>query len=166
MTDVSERMPAWRADPLTFIEEVPRNPETRAPFDLYPAQRDFLRRALTLTTDGRLRYPEMLFSAPKKSGKTTTAALAALYVTVVTGGRYAEVYCVANDLEQAQGRVFEMVRRMVQASDVFKTTNQKIELEPTGATITALASDYAGAAGANPALTVFDELWGYTVNRR
>ena len=35
----------------------------------------------------------------------------------------------------------------------------------TGATITALASDYAGAAGANPTITVFDELWGYTSER-
>jgi hypothetical protein len=32
----------------------------------------------------------------------------------------------------------------------------------TGATITAIASDYAGAAGSNPTISSFDELWGYT----
>jgi hypothetical protein len=43
-----------------------------------------------------------------------------------------------------------------------KITAQRIEYLPTGATITAIASDYRGAAGANPTITVFDELWGYT----
>jgi phage terminase large subunit-like protein len=34
-----------------------------------------------------------------------------------------------------------------------------------GSTITAIASDYAGAAGAHPVISVFDELWGYTSER-
>jgi phage terminase large subunit-like protein len=35
----------------------------------------------------------------------------------------------------------------------------------TGATIQALGSDYAGAAGANPVCSSFDELWAYTSER-
>ena len=35
----------------------------------------------------------------------------------------------------------------------------------TGSTITALASDYAGAAGSNPSFITFDELWAYTSER-
>ena len=61
---------SWRHDPVAFITEVLRNPETGAPFELYPAQVEFLRAALRLTPAGRLPCPEMLFSAPKKSGKT------------------------------------------------------------------------------------------------
>ena len=62
------------------------NPETGRPFELYPAQERFLREALTVTPDGRLPYSELLFSAPKKSGKTALAALATLYIILVLGG--------------------------------------------------------------------------------
>jgi hypothetical protein len=41
----------------------------------------------------------------------------------------------------------------------------KITFPATGATITAIASDYAGAAGANLTISCFDELWGYTSER-
>jgi hypothetical protein len=82
---------------------------------------------------------------------------------------YAEAYCVANDFDQAQGRVFQAISRIIEASpllrDSAKLTANKIEFPSTGATITAIASDYAGAAGANPTITVFDELWGYTSER-
>jgi hypothetical protein len=40
----------------------------------------------------------MALSAPKKSGKTALAAVVLLYVVRVVGGRFAESYCVANDL--------------------------------------------------------------------
>jgi phage terminase large subunit-like protein len=76
---------------------------------LYPTQARFLREALTPTADGRLPFPELLFSAPKKSGKTGMAAMATLYVVMCLGGHYAEGYRVANDFDQAQGRVFQAV---------------------------------------------------------
>jgi phage terminase large subunit-like protein len=159
----------WKADPVAFIREVLINPETSKPFELYPAQIEFIRRAFTATADGRLPFAEMVFSAPKKSGKTALAAMATLYVVVALGGPYAEGYCVANDFEQSQGRVFQAIARIIEASpllrDSAKITANKIEFTSTGATITALASDYAGAAGSNPTITVFDELWGYTSER-
>jgi phage terminase large subunit-like protein len=159
----------WRSDPVAFITEVLIDPETGKPFILYPAQERFLREALTLTKEGRLPYPEAVFAAPKKSGKTATAAMATLYVIVALGGPYAEAYCVANDFDQAQGRVFQAIGRIIEASSKLrssaKITANKIEFPSTGATITAIASDFAGAAGANPTITVFDELWGYTTER-
>jgi hypothetical protein len=111
----------------------------------------------------------MLFSAPKKSGKTATGAIATIYVMVCLGGPYAEAYCVANDFEQAQGRVFQAIARIINASPLLcrsaKSTANKIEFPSTGASITAIASDCASAAGANSTLTVFDELWGHTSER-
>jgi hypothetical protein len=154
----------WRADPVAFIEDVLIDPETDAPFVLSYAQRLFVRRAFKLSPDGRLLYPELVFSAPKKSGKTGLAAMLTLYVILVLAGKFAEGYCVANDLEQAQGRVFQAIRRIIAASpalaETATVTNSKIEFEETGATITAIASGFADAAGANPTITVFDELWG------
>jgi phage terminase large subunit-like protein len=158
----------WRSDPVAFIETL-IDPETDAPFVLNDAQRSFVRRAFQLTPDGRLRYPELVFSAPKKSGKTGLAAMLVIYVVIVLGGRFAEGFCVANDLEQAQGRVFTAIKRIVAVSstlaDSATVTQNKIEFRETGATITAIASDFAGAAGANPNIVAFDELWGVTTER-
>ncbi|TMA41435.1 MAG: hypothetical protein E6J81_18450 [Deltaproteobacteria bacterium] len=73
-------------------------------------------------------------------------------------GRYAEGYCLANDLEQSTGRVFQAIARIVEASPLLRETAQimqsKIAFPSAGATITALASDYAGAAGSNPTIVV------------
>jgi hypothetical protein len=160
---------AWLSDPLRFIADVLRNPETGQPFELYPAEAEFLQRALTPLPDGRLPYVELVFAAPKKSGKTAIAAMAMLYVVVVQGGPYAEGYCVANDLEQSVGRVFTALVRMIEASprlrDLARVTATKVEFPSTGTIITALASDYAGAAGANPTCITFDELWAHTSER-
>ena len=167
--DLAARASAWRGDPALFVREVLRDPETSKPFELYPAQERFLREALTPNVDGRLPFPELVFSGPKKTGKTGMAAMAVLYVIVVLGGPYAEGYCVANDFDQAQGRVFQAVVRIIEASPELrgsaKVTANKVEFPSSGATITAIASDFAGAAGANPTITTFDELWGYTSER-
>ncbi len=160
-----EAMRRWRGDPVAFIEEVLVNPETGRGFVLYEAQKRFLREAFVLTDDGRFRYSEMVFSAPKKSGKTALAAMAAVYVAVVLAGQYGEVYCLANDFEQAASRVFQAAARIVEASPLLrgsvKITANRIEFRSTGTFIQAVASDYAGFAGANPTLVICDELWGF-----
>ncbi len=160
----------WQTDPAGFIEAVLVDPETGEPFVLTRAERRFLRHAFKLTRDGRLRYPELVFSGPKKSGKTTFAAMIQIYVVLVLGGRYAEGTCVANDFEQAQGRTFQAIRRIVESSPLLAPpiatiTAAKVEFPATGATITAIASDYAGAAGGNANVASFDELWGYVSER-
>jgi phage terminase large subunit-like protein len=158
----------WRRDPCAFISEVCVDPETGQPFDLLPAERVFLDHAFKTDDRGRLLYPEQMFSAPKKSGKTAFAALHVLTTSLIFGGAYPEAYCIANDLEQAQGRVFAACKRIVEMSPLLRAgahvTADKIEFA-TGAAISAVASDYAGAAGANPTISSFDELWGYTSER-
>ena len=109
----------YQHNPTAFIERL-IDPETGRRFTLLPAEREFLKHALATDRDGRLLFPEMIYGAIKKSGKTGFAALLVLTVLLLYGGRYAEAYCVANDLEQAQGRVFEMVRRMVEASPLLR----------------------------------------------
>src|SRR5688572_18805438 len=155
-------------DPVGFAERLV-DPETGQRFVLYPAQRRFLTEAFKRTPDGRLLYPELVFSAPKKSGKTALAAMILLYVVLVLGGRYAEAFTGANDLEQSQGRVFQAACRIVEATqflaDDAHITQNRIEFESTGAVIVALANDFAGAAGANPSITAFDELWAFTSER-
>ena len=157
-----------RVNPVAFMERLV-DPETGKRFKLLPAEREFLEHALATDRDGRLLYPEMIYGAIKKSGKTGFAAIFVITLLLLYAGRYAEAYCVANDLEQAQGRVFEMCRRIVEASPSLrraaKITGDRIVFPATGATIRALASDFASAAGGHPTISVFDELWGYASER-
>jgi phage terminase large subunit-like protein len=157
------------ADPVRFVEKTLVNPETGDLFELTDAERLFLRHAFELTPDGRLRYPELVFSAPKKSGKTGFAALILIYAVRVLGGRFSEGYCVANSLDQASLRVYQAVQRIVQSSPILaqdaRVTSEKIVFNSTGATIIAIPSDYSTAAGGNPTISVFDELWGFTSER-
>ena len=74
--------------------------------------------------DGRLLYPEQLYARPKKSGKTGFAAMHLLTTTLLFGGRFAEGYAVANDFEQAQGRVFEAVAAHCEASPLLAARGQ------------------------------------------
>ena len=159
----------WRQNPISFIEEVLRDPETGKPFELFDAQRQFFEHAWKLTEDGRLLYPEQCFGAPKKTGKTGTAGMHLLTTTCLYGGRFAEAFCVANDFEQAQGRVFQSVKRIVEASPYLRREAEilanRVTFPQTGAVIQAIGSDYASAAGANPVISSFDELWAYTSER-
>jgi phage terminase large subunit-like protein len=118
---------------------------------LYPAEERFIREAFTPRPDGSLPYAELVFSCPKKSGKSTMAAWLVLYVIVALAGQYGEAFVVANDFEQARSRVFEACVRIVKASPLLRNsvriTADKITFRSTGGSITAIASDYAGAAG-------------------
>ena len=76
----------WRADPISFIEEVLINPETGKPFVLLDAEREFLTHAFKIDHDGRLVYPEQCYSAPKKTGKTVLGAIHLLTTTLLFGG--------------------------------------------------------------------------------
>ena len=165
-----EAVARWRNAPQTFIESALFDPETGKPFKLLDAERDFLDHAFLTDADARLLYPEQIFAAPKKSGKTGFAALHMLTTVLLFGGRFAEGYALANDLEQATSRVFQAIKRIVEASpllaDQAEVTRDKITFPAfSNATISAIASDYTGAAGANPTISVFDELWGYTSER-
>jgi phage terminase large subunit-like protein len=171
MSDVlaADALEHWQAEPTSFIEEVLRNPKTGQPFELFEAQRVFLKYAWQTREDGRLLYPEQCLGMIKKTGKTGTAAMHVLTTLLVFGGRYGEAYVVANDLEQAQGRVFAAIRQICEGSPLLRReaeiTQSRITFPQTGAVIQAIGSDAPSAAGAHPVISSFDELWGYKSER-
>jgi hypothetical protein len=61
----SQPIAGWRKDPVAFITEVLRNPETGQAFELYPAQIEFLRRAFTLA-GAELAAVEETAGAPER----------------------------------------------------------------------------------------------------
>ena len=159
----------WRNDPAEFITEVLRDPETGKPFILLDAEKEFLKCAYALDADGRLLYPDNGVRSAKEIRQDRIRGDARAYHGAYLRRPFAEGYVIANDLEQSQGRVFQAVRRIVEKSPLLlreaRVTQYRIEFPATGAAITAIASDYAGAAGANPTISCFDELWGYTSER-
>jgi phage terminase large subunit-like protein len=159
----------WRNDPAGFIEHALHDPQTGEPFVLLPAERQFLAHAFELNDDGRLRYSEWLYSCPKKSGKTTLAAIICLVVILLHGQPYPEATLAADDLEQAQSRVYEMIKRIIEAPPLLKREARiladRIIFPALNATITAISASFAGAAGGNQCLSVFDELWAYSTER-
>jgi phage terminase large subunit-like protein len=171
MTQISPtKWARWRRNPCDFVEEVLHDPETGKPFRLLDVERAFMERAFETDADGHMLYPELVYGAPKKSGKTAFGALFMLTMVILYGGRFSEGYAAANDQEQAQGRVFQAARRIVETSPLLaeraEITKDKIIFASfSGASITAIANDYAGAAGSNPTITVFDEAWAYTSER-
>lgn len=142
------------------------------PIRLMPHQKSLLRFMFAFKVNWRL----MVWSCPKKSGKTAIAGLVARFVAEHFGPRN-EILCMANDLEQSIGRVYKAVQASVELNPdydrekhlLFNNTGEQLwhslsrvmEYVPGGTTIKAIASDYKGEAGANPTLTLWTELWGY-----
>ena len=62
-----------------------------------------------------------------------------------------------------------MIRRIIECSpllrDLAKITESKITFPELNATITAIPSNFAGAAGGNQNIVVFDEAWAYVSER-
>lgn len=103
-TFTSASLDYWRSNPIAFIETCLVNPETGVPFELLPAERQFLEHSFQLGDNGKLKYSEWVYSCPKKSGKTTFEALVVLTMTLLYGGAFPESYILANSLEQGRGR--------------------------------------------------------------
>jgi len=153
---------AYPQDPVAFIDDcLPRN-EKGQPWRLSRYQRRVLARAFRRTPEGRLLFRLVLWSEPKKSGKTFLAALLVLWWAFTHA--HTEIIVTANDLEQAQGRVFRTLVALLQQSPMLRPsviiTAREIKLS-NGTLISAIASDYRGAAGSRHSLAVFDELWGF-----
>lgn len=164
-SDVSLRVTDW-------IEKHFYIPETSQPMVLA----DYQKRLLSyIFEEDPLPWTTVVWSETKKSGKSALAGAVARW-WAETHESYNEVYCCANDFEQAQGRNYGAIRRSVElAADPRAVVLPEVRLNAsrwrlTGRTMTylgngsfvqALSGDYRGAAGGNPGMIVFSELWGY-----
>jgi hypothetical protein len=65
ITFSKQTLTRWRRNPISFIQQCLRDPETGKPFKLLDAERRFLAHAFQLGGDGRLLYPEQVYSVRK-----------------------------------------------------------------------------------------------------
>jgi hypothetical protein len=146
-------------------------PETTAPIKLTAHQAVFLRMA----NDPTLDLVNILYSTIKKSGKTAIAGVQGRYKAEFSGNK-AEVYFVAHDKEQAHDRAYESAKTSIELDPTYDKSRrlhnpkwriverQSVHV-PTGSIMRAIASDHEGAAGGNPSLTLWTELWAFKLER-
>jgi phage terminase large subunit-like protein len=163
----------WVRNPVVkYIDEELKRNERGEHFRLEPHQREVLGLAFTLDDAGRLPWHTIVYACPKKSGKTTiNAAVTLAWAETMEAPN--EVYALANDEEQARGRVYSTLLRMIRKNeDVLEQVvggerglmQGNLELD-NGTTVRAIASQAESAAGSNHGFISFDELWGYTSER-
>ncbi|MFW9991930.1 MAG: hypothetical protein ACFFD4_07700 [Candidatus Odinarchaeota archaeon] len=148
---------------VDFAEKHYILPETKQPIKLEPHQKRILKDCFTLDKHGKFPYQTIIYAAPKKSGKTEIESLVGLWYST-RGEAYNEIYFLANDQEQSQSRGFKRAQRVIQVTpqiDWLTQSRYTIFNTRTHTEAKALSCDYAGEAGANPGLTLWDELWAY-----
>jgi phage terminase large subunit-like protein len=139
-------------------------PETKQPIVLRAWQKAALH-AMFPPDGSPSPWETFLISTVKKAGKTTLDAIATLYAALSFPAPET-AYCVANDLAQAQERVFDLIAKQVRAQGLVArgeatVSADTITFPETGTRIVALPADFAGAAGAIFGITSWTELWAF-----
>ncbi len=159
-----QRINDYKVDVVLFIDNLMKFNELGQPFRLLDHQREILRLAFAFDRDGRLPYDTIIYSCVKKSGKTTINAAVTLW-WAWTQEAPNEILIIANDLEQSIGRVFKAMAGIIRHNpELVRSAEVQARqiLLSNGTTSTAIATEYAGAAGSNHGKTSWDELWGYS----
>lgn len=139
-------------------------PETRKLAVLKPWQRAALD-AMFPPDGSPSSWETFLISTVKKAGKTTLNAMATAYAAL-TFPAPATLMVVANDMGQAQGRVFAMIAQQCRLSGMVSrgeavVRKTEIEFPETGTKIVAIPCDYAGEAGGLFDATSWTETWAF-----
>jgi len=155
----------YQHDVCGWIDKHIKRNEKGTPFQLTTHQREILRLAFAFDAEGRLAYDTIIFSCPKKSGKTTINAVISLW-WAFTQEPPNEIKVTANDLEQAVGRVFKNMAGLIKHNpDLARRAAVQVKqilIRSSETIIDAIGSDYKGEAGSDHGLTSWDELWGYS----
>lgn len=128
-------------------------------------QRRILTHCLTPNEDGILPYSTIVYSCPKKSGKSAiAAAVGAWSGDEFPGG--SELFVAAGSQEQAGDRIFRDIKFHLENSPKWEVREENMLLKylinyPNETFIKVLAKNYKTGAGSRHALSLWDELWGF-----
>jgi phage terminase large subunit-like protein len=112
---------------------------------------------------GLRRFRSTYFEIPRKNGKSTIAATAALYLTFFDGEAGAEGYTVATKRDQAK-IVFSDAKKMVESSGLKARLGVRVanlHKADTSCKLEPLGADHDSTDGLNPHLVVIDEWHAY-----
>lgn len=146
---------------VEFLQDHMFIPETGAALVLEPEVRAVLEEMSRRDDDGNFLYSTWVYSAPKKSAKTTICAGIVLWH--MWNSPNSTAYIIGNDLKQADSRMQEAIRYCVLNSthmkDRARVARNNVYLD-NGARIEAVPIDPEGEAGVNPAVLAWTEAWG------
>lgn len=155
---LDRQQPVTSTDPVAWITSEFIIPETGGPLPLAPYHIAALQEAHR-RVDGKFVYGAILWSDIKKSAKSTIAAAVIAHRAFHTP--YGMFRIVANDLRQADSRVFFYLRRAIELNPRLRSQatikNYRITLS-NGAVIEAVPVDPSGEAGGNDDFIEFTEL--------
>jgi phage terminase large subunit-like protein len=126
---------------------------------VFPIIEDVLGHALTPDENDRLPYVTIIYSTPKKSGKSIIAA-SILAWALDEYPPNTQLFALANDLDQAEGIIFQDLAYHIRNKYGIEAKNHRIDM-PNGSHVQALAHHYRTAAGSRHTITVWDELWAF-----
>lgn len=149
------------SDPVEFLERFVYDPEQGTLLKLEDEQKKAIRHLTQRHEDGTFKYSTLIYSAPKKSGKTTVAAgLVLWHAWQVDNGA---CYVIGNDLKQADSRLFRVIEYAVTHHPVMRRFARVVRYNITldnNTRIEALPIDPQGEAGMHPTNVTFTEMWG------
>ena len=131
-------------------------------------QRLILDHCFSFDADGKLPYSVIVYSCPKKSGKTTVNAILQAYFAFNIEPPN-EIITAANKREQAISRAFKELKGFIERNPVLRAEAASIignqVILRNGTSILAIPNDASGEAGSNHGLTCWDEIWGFVSER-
>ena len=158
-----------------FYVPDPRDPVTGellppGPIQLAPHQSRIIDAALAKDENGMFKYSTIIYSAPKKSGKSAITSAVILYIAHHQPNSFAA--CLANDGTQATDRLYNPIytcmRYHKQFGGIFKDVQPNLGelILPNYTKIRAIPCDAAGEAGSQPVISAYSELWGWDTPRK
>lgn len=134
--------------------------------ELLPYQRDILTKIFTPDEDGKFPYSTVIWSQPKKHGKTQIAASVGAWWSCCIEAPN-EILTLASNQEQSAGLIFKsLVPTLYSLGGKVPSSNVITEIRvPNGTLLKAIPNNYAGQAGGNYGLTLWSELWTYKTDR-
>lgn len=153
-----------------FYVPDPRDPITGerlppGPMLLAEHQQRIIDEALSKRADGLLKYSTVIYSAPKKSGKSAVTSGVMLYTGYQNPNSY--IACVANDGKQSADRLYAPIYTNFRLHKQYNgplvgVDPNKIDVTlPNFTKIEAIPCDAAGEAGSQPIFIAYSELWGF-----
>ncbi len=158
--------PIYKHDICRYLEDHFYIIETKAPIVLEEWQRERIFKPLFALDEatGLRKYTLALLGMPKKNGKSSIAA-GILNYFLFQGEDYGELILAANSKEQSSWIIFDKLKKSLQMNrqqyQHVRINDDYIENKRNGTVARVVAQNYKTAAGSNPSLVVFDELWSF-----